>query len=218
MLSRFAQFYFSPKYTHIYIYLSQPSLSVKKRLAVRYTMSKMTKPLQGLKSQELHHTDQSPQHENSAITRDTSSTKSKKVSFSRYSTKRIYATDPHYENWKSYSSADQKTFRKEAIHDAFLIKLLVSTFSLPTATAIHELMKQGSLTREQLLGIEHLFSMDAEQSSHKRLSNINFVLSVQQQMREQNENKVNADMLALIAIAKSSRMSEKARLRAALAL
>ena len=178
----------------------------------------MTKPRQGLKSQGLHRTEEHPQHENSALTRDTSSTKSKKVTFSKYSTKQIYETDRSYESWKSYSSADQKTFRKEAIHDAFRVKHLVSTVPLPTAMAIHELMLQGSLTREELLGIEHLVSMNAQESSRKRLSYIHLVLRVQKQMQEHNENKVNAEMLASIAVANSSRMIEKARLRAALAL
>ena len=52
---------------------------------------------------------------------------------------------------------------------------------------------------------------------HERRSYVNFVLGVQKQMRE-NENKVNDEMLAVVAVAKSSRMLEKARLRAALAL
>ena len=151
-----------------------------------------------------------------ANTKDTSSAKSKKVSFSKYSTKRVYVNDPCYENWKSYSSADQKTFRKEAAHDAFRIKHLLSTFPLPNGLAIHDLMKQGLLTREDLLGIEHLVSTNTEKAMQERRSYMNFVLGVQKQMRE-NENKVNAGMLAVVAVAKSSRMTEKARLRAALA-
>ncbi|KAL3783202.1 hypothetical protein HJC23_013545 [Cyclotella cryptica] len=179
----------------------------------------MSEPLQqGLKSQGLHRTDEPPQHENAAITSETAPTKSKKVSFSKYSTTRRYETETNYENWKSYSSADQKAFRKEAIYNAFLVKHLVSTIPLPTPMAIHELVKQGSITREELIGIEHLVSMNAQESSHKQLSYIKLVLGVQKQMREQNENKVHAGMLALIAIAKSSRMVEKARVRAALAL
>ena len=78
-------------------------------------------------------------------------------------------------------------------------------------------MKDGLLTREELLGIEHLVSMNAEQSFHKRRSYTKFVLGVQKVMRETSENKVNVDVLAAVAIMKSARMIEKARLRAALA-
>jgi hypothetical protein len=186
---------------------------------LRYdTMCRITKQLQESKSQGLAPAKQQPQHEFPANTHDTSSTTSKTVSFSKYSTKRVYETDPYYEGLKSYSSADQKTFRKETVHDASRIIHLVSTVPLPTGMAIHELMKQGLLTREELLGIEHLVSMNAEQALHKRRSYMNLVLGVQKQIREKNENEVNAGMLAVVAIAKSSRMVEKARLRAALAL
>ncbi|KAL3790413.1 hypothetical protein HJC23_013585 [Cyclotella cryptica] len=151
-------------------------------------------------------------------TQDNSSAKSKKVGFSKYSTKRVYVTDTHYENCKSYSSADQKTFRKVAAHDAIRIKHLISNHPIPTALAIHELMKQGLLTREDLIGIEHLVSTNAEKVMHERRSYMNFVLGVQKQMQEKNDNKVDAGLLAVVAIAQSSRMIEKARLKAALAL
>jgi len=177
----------------------------------------MAKLLQASNPLGLARTEKWPQDKSMANTKDTSSAKSKKVSFSKYSTKRVYVNDPCYENWKSYSSADQKTFRKEAAHNAFRIKHLLSTFALPTGFAIHDLMKQGLLTREDLLGIEHLVSMNTEKAMQERRSYMNFVLGVQKQMRE-NENKVNSGMLAVVAVAKSSRMMEKARLRAALAL
>ncbi|KAL3790417.1 hypothetical protein HJC23_013589 [Cyclotella cryptica] len=179
----------------------------------------MAKLLQGSNSQGFSPTTNWSHNEyNMANTQDTSSAISKKVSFSKYSTKRVYVTDTHYENCKSYSSADQKTFRKVATHDAIRIKHLLSNHPLPTALAIHELMRQGLLTREDLIGIEHLVSTNVGKVTYERRSYINFVLGVQKQMREINENKVNAEMLAAAAVAKSSRMIEKARLRASLAL
>jgi hypothetical protein len=177
----------------------------------------MAKILKGSNSQGLARNETWSQGESTANAKDTSSAKSKKVSFSKYSTKRVYVTDPSYEDWKSYSSADQKTFRKEAAHDAFRIKHLLSTFPLPTGLAVRELMKQGLLTREDLLGIEHLVSTNAEKVMRDRQSYMNLVLGVQKQMRVKNENKIDAGMLAVVAVAKSSRMIEKARLRAALA-
>jgi hypothetical protein len=177
----------------------------------------MTKILRGSNSVGLARNEKWPHDESTANTEDISSAITKKVSFSKYSTKRVYVNDPSYENWKSYSSADQKTFQKEAAHDAFRIKHLISTFPLPTGLAVRELMKQGLLTREDLLGIEHLVSMNPEKEMCDRRPYINLVLGVQKQMREKNENNIDAGMLAVVAVAKSSRMIEKARLRAALA-
>ncbi len=177
----------------------------------------MAKLLKGSNSQELARKEKWSQDESTADANYDSCAKSKKVSFSKYSIKRVYVSDPNYENWKSYSSADQQTFRKEAAHDAFRIKHLLSISPLPAGLAIHEFMKQGKLTREDLLGIEHLVSMNAEKAMRDQRSYMNLVLGVQKQMREKNENEINAGMLAVIAVAKSSRMIEKARLRAALA-
>ena len=178
----------------------------------------MTKPLQDSNCQGLARTEKWPQDESTANTEDASSAKSKTVSFSKYSTKLVYEPDPYYENCKSYSSADQKTFQKEAVHDAFRIKHLLSTFPLPNGVAVHELIKQGILTREDLLGIDHLVSIHPKKAMHERRSYINFVLSVQKHMQDKNENRVNVEMLAAVAVAKSSRMIEKARLRAVLAV
>jgi hypothetical protein len=108
-------------------------------------------------------------------------------------------------------------FRKEAVNEALRINHLISSCPGRTGFAIQQLTEHGLLTREELLGIEHLVSMNAEQSFHKRRSYITFVLCVQKVMREKNENKVNAEELAAVAIRKSARMIEKARLRAALA-
>jgi len=177
----------------------------------------MSKLLQGSNSQGFARTEKWPLDESTANTKDPFSAKAKKVSFSECSTQRVYVTDPYYENWKSYSSADQKTFRKQAVDDAFRINHLLSMFPGPTGIAVHELMNQAILSREDLLGIEHLVSVNAKKAVQERRSYINFV-GVQKHMRDNLDSKVNDGMLAAVAVAKSSRMIEKARLRAALAL
>ncbi|KAL3803696.1 hypothetical protein HJC23_003750 [Cyclotella cryptica] len=178
----------------------------------------MTKLLQGSNSNGIALIEEWPQSRESASTRATPRTKSKEVHFSEYSTRRVYVSDPSYESRKSYSSSDQIIFRKQAAHDAFRIKHLISSCPAQPGYAIQQLIECGLLTREELLGIEHLVSINAEQAYRKRRDYIKSVLCAQKLLRETNENKVNAEQLASVAIAKSSRMIEKARLRAALAL
>ncbi|KAL7487519.1 hypothetical protein ACHAW6_013118 [Cyclotella cf. meneghiniana] len=148
---------------------------------------------------------------------DTSLVKSKKVSFSKYSACRVYKTDPYYEDNKSYTSADQKMFQKDAAYDASRIKHLVTSCSVPTGLALRQLMKQGLLSRQEILGIEHLVSINAKNVLRVRRAYIDLVLGAQKRMRLKNEKTVDDEMLAAVAVAKSAGMIEKARLRAALA-
>ncbi|KAL3791660.1 hypothetical protein HJC23_003917 [Cyclotella cryptica] len=136
--------------------------------------SEITEPLQELNLRE----------ETTASTRDISPTKPRRVSLSKYSTRRVYTCEPRYEERKSYTSVDRKIFRREAAHDALAMKCLVSSCNVPTGLAVQQLMKRGLLTREQLLGIEHLVSVNAEEALRKRQSYIKLVLDMQEQMRE----------------------------------
>lgn len=161
--------------------------------------------------------EQRAQHTCSINMQGTSRTKSKRVNFSHYSTCRVYQSDPYYEGRKSYSSADQKVFRKEAAYDAYRIKHLVTSSSLPTGLAFRKLMKQGLLSRQELLGIEHLVSINSQKELRERRDYTELVLSAQKHMRLKTEDTVDVEMLAALAVAKSAGMIEKARLRAALA-
>ena len=177
----------------------------------------MTEQFKGSNPQRLALIEEWPEDRASTITQSASLSESKRVSFSKYSTRSVYIPDPYYEDQKSYSSADQMIFQKEAAHEASRIHHLISSCPGHAGFAIQQLTEHGLLTREELLGIEHLVSMNAEQSFHKRRSYITFVLCVQNLMREKSENKVNVEELAAVAIRKSAGMIEKARLRAALA-
>jgi hypothetical protein len=125
--------------------------------------------------------------------------------------------EPYYEDQKSYSSADQKRFREEAAYDACRIKHLVTSCHVPTGLAFRQLMQQGLLSRKELLGIEHLVSINSKKELRERRAYIELVLGAQNHMRLKNEDTVDVEMLAAGAVAKSARMIEKARLRAALA-
>ena len=134
----------------------------------------MTKLFKGSNSQRLALREEWPQDRASTNTPRTPRTKSKKVSFSGFSTRRAYITDPYYEDQKSYSSADQKIFRKDVVDEALRIKHLISSRPGRTGFAMKQLTEDGLLTTEELLGIEHLVTMNAEQSFHIRRSYIIF--------------------------------------------
>ncbi|KAL7478451.1 hypothetical protein ACHAW6_004216 [Cyclotella cf. meneghiniana] len=178
----------------------------------------MTKQLQGSNFERLVLKNEWPQQEASASTQHKSLTKPKRVKFSKYSTRRVYMSDEYYEEEKSYSSVDQKIFRNQAINAALEIKRLISSCNLPAGLAVQQLMKQGLLTREELLGIEHLIRDNTERAWQMRQTYRKLVLDMQAQLRKENDTEVNDGELAAVAIANSCRMIEKARLRAALAL
>ncbi|KAL7502013.1 hypothetical protein ACHAWX_000430 [Stephanocyclus meneghinianus] len=161
--------------------------------------------------------EQRAQHTCSITIQGPSTMKSKKVSFSDFSTCRVYITDPYYEKNKSYSSTDQKVFQNEAAYDACRIKHLVTSCSEPTGLAFRQLMTQGLLSRQEILGIEHLVSINANKDLRGRRAYIDLVLGVQKHMRSKNANTVDVEMLAAVAVAKSAGMIGKARRRAALA-
>ncbi len=175
----------------------------------------MTNQSKGSNSQQNALLEEWPQHRSSARS---SCVKTKNVSFSEFSNRRVYVTDPYYENQKSYSSADQQIFRQEAVHEAFQIHRMISSCPGDAGFAVKQIMEQGLLTMEELLGIEHLVSMNAAKAYHKRQSYIDIVLGMQKLLRENNENIVYVEELAADAVKKSASMVEKARLRAALAL
>ena len=140
----------------------------------------MTNQLKGSNSQQNALLEEWPQHRSSARS---SRVNTKKVRFSEFSTRRVYVIDPYYEDQKSYSSADQHFFRQEAVNEAFRVKHLISSCPGSAACALQQLMKQGLLTSEELLGIEHLLSMNAAKAYHKRRSYIDIVLGMQKLLR-----------------------------------
>ncbi|KAL3784032.1 hypothetical protein HJC23_006318 [Cyclotella cryptica] len=177
----------------------------------------MTEPSQGSHSGGLALLEEWPQQSPCAISRRTSPTL-KRVRFADHCERRTYRTDPDYEHAKSYSYADQKIFRKQATSEGLRIKNLVLLCPQRTGRAIHLLLKQGLLSCEELLGIESALSTNPKQESRERRSYIDLVLATQKEMRKQNDDFVDALMLANVAIASSSGRVEKARLRATLAL
>eukprot|EP00804_Cyclotella_cryptica_P025250 CCRYP_010351-RA/>CCRYP_010351-RA protein AED:0.16 eAED:0.16 QI:166/1/1/1/0/0/2/25/165 len=145
-----------------------------------------------------------------------SSKQQKRVTFSQYSTKRIYKCSQLYRSHMSYTCRDQKVFRDETRREGQRIQQFVSLHSVKTGTIIHHLIKLNLLSTEELLGIEHLISKDAAVKVLKqRHAHVELVLRVQKELRERNEE--NVDKLAQCAMHSSSKSVHIARLRAALA-
>lgn len=179
---------------------------------------RMTERLHGSNSRGLDLIEKWPKHTASNIPRQNSDTKFKKVRFAEYSKRRIYVTDSGYEDRKSYSSAEQNIFRKEASREGLRIRSLVSSCPGRIGSAVHLLLSRGLLSREELLGIESFLSANPKQESHDRQSHRDLILTTQRDIREKNDNMIECVMLAMVAIPSSSGRIEKARLRAVLAL
>ncbi|KAL3789531.1 hypothetical protein HJC23_001339 [Cyclotella cryptica] len=177
----------------------------------------MKEPTHGSNSQGRPLITEGLPHTTLGINPDASLNKSKRVRFAEHSKRRVYSADEDYEKTKSYSFASRKIFQKEATREGIRIKNLVASRSLPTGSAIEILLKRGLLRSEELLGIENLVSKNPKQSSLAKRSYTDLVLGMQKQMREMNENRVDAVMLAKVANANSMRMIEKAKVRANLA-
>jgi hypothetical protein len=142
----------------------------------------------------------------------------KRVTISEFSCQRIYTFDPFYEASKCYTSSDRKRFKEEAIRDGFRIRRLISSYPLPTGRAVQELLMNGVLTREDLLGIDHLCSLRlAEKVLNERRSHMKLVLSAQEELKRAN-GLVDSEKLAVIAVKGSVGNVAKARQRAVLAL
>ena len=142
----------------------------------------------------------------------------KQVTFSPHSTMRLYKCASADRSKKSYTSADRRSFRAEAAQDGLRIQDLVSSCPGNTKTphAIQHLMKNGVLSREELVGIEHYIAKDGPvRLMYERRAHAAVVLKAQKQLLGSEDI---GDKLARVSAASSSKSLQKAGLRAALCL
>ena len=143
----------------------------------------------------------------------------KKVTFAEISSARTYKQDWNYD--KSYTSKQIKFFRAQSLRQGFLIRQLVSSLPYPTGVAIQKLLARKMITREDLLGIEHL--VVNEEASAKimqdRKSHTCSVLGAQRQIQEKKPGSGSCivELLANASSRSSSKHVEKARMKAVLA-
>ncbi|KAL3788895.1 hypothetical protein HJC23_002649 [Cyclotella cryptica] len=144
-----------------------------------------------------------------------------RITFSEYSHVRSYYNDPTYRKNKSYSSSDLKRFQVEAAREGIRIHQLVTSLDVQSGAAIHKLIGLELLSREELIGIEHLVSGKvAVKVVYERRAHSVLVLNAQEQLRaEKNVRALDTvQLLAKVAMKRSSKNVEKARLRGALAV
>jgi hypothetical protein len=141
----------------------------------------------------------------------------KRVVFSEYSEICVYQRNDKYEYNKSYSSADRKTFRCQALLDGDLIREVIASCPLQDANALHRLLEMKVLRTEDLLGIEHLISEKGNARALKqRRTHVALLLRRQEKLRR--ENIADEVMLAESVLPISAKSAAKARCRAALAV
>ncbi|KAL3804171.1 hypothetical protein HJC23_013690 [Cyclotella cryptica] len=142
---------------------------------------------------------------------------SKRVSFSEYSSLHLYGSDPSYRCQMSYSKSEIEDFRFRAASEARHLRQLLARCPLQDANRIcHLLIVHNVLAPEDVLGIEHLLSENASRLVFtERLFQRASLLAKQEELREKNE--LDAELLAEVAISRSAKNAERARVRAAIA-
>lgn len=141
-----------------------------------------------------------------------------RVAFSKYSRFYSFNCSSSYRSNMSYSSAEIKTFRVEALQEGLRIKNLVSSFPSNVGAVIDHLVKNDVLAEDELLGIEHLIGEEAtERLMLKRHAHVALVLGAQKLLPKINI-MTSAEVIAQIAAESSHRNVKKAHLRALLAV
>ena len=152
----------------------------------------------------------------------------KRVTFSEQSTMQLYRLDQQYAHAKSYSREDYKVFGRNSLVKAVRIKKLV--LSTPSGASTKEsvtyLLENNVISPEEIRGIEHLVICNSPSMGLKgRRDHARAVLLEQHQIRileryATRHLKVEVDpteKLASFSASKSSRSSNTARIRAAMA-
>ena len=141
----------------------------------------------------------------------------KRVTFSEYSSKRVYKCSQTYRSNMSYTSAEIKAFQNDAAQEGLRIHHLISLYPLKKGSAIHHLIQQNHLSSEELLGIEHLIGKEAAVCKWYDIrTHVKTILMIQKRIHERNEESV--DKLAQMATERSGKSVRQAQLRASLAL
>ncbi len=148
-----------------------------------------------------------------------------RVSFSEMSTLNIYDNyrgGLHRRNM-TYSSQDQDTFQTEATQEADRIKVLIITAPQQSrADSVKHLLKNNIVSREELVGIEHMALEDSNRSDiRKRHSRA--VLRKQQEQRQQQQQhqgyvSLRDPAIALGKFARKNSLESRNRARARAAL
>jgi len=140
----------------------------------------------------------------------------------------VYRPDPAYTSNKSYSRADKQRFSTEVLAEAIRIKrLLLKAPGFSTRESFQYLLKNGILSAEELLGIEHLvLTRSTSKVLKDRKDHAKSVVAAQIMMQRMQQTKHpmkngrssnHAEKLGEFAASQSLKSVKKARIRAAMA-
>jgi hypothetical protein len=140
----------------------------------------------------------------------------KQVTFAEYSSFIVYKFVSLYERNKSYSSAERKTFRRQAHMDGIRVREIISACPFQNSETINHLIDRNVLVIEDIIGIEHFInekgSIRVLKRRHKHTQQV-----LQEQEKLRVKNATDNGKLAEVSIACSAKCFDKAVCRAALA-
>lgn len=143
-----------------------------------------------------------------------------RVSFSETSTLNVYEDyrgDLHRRNI-AYSSQDRDTFHTEATQEADRIKVLIITAPQQSrADSVKYLLKNNFVSREELIGIEHMALEDSNRSEIRKRHSMAVLRKQQEQQQGYVSLRDPAIALGKFARKNSLESRNRARARAALA-
>jgi hypothetical protein len=149
--------------------------------------------------------------------------KEKKVRFARYSTFRSYASSTP--SCMFYNKKERRCFQAQAVKEVHRIKGLIKIYAInaleagSTVTAgdaIKHLIKHGYLKVDELIGLEKWICEDLTGQDNRSQRHVQTIVKAQEQMKKHGE--LDADTLAKIASANSSKDVRKAVRKAMLAM
>ena len=148
-----------------------------------------------------------------------------RVSFSEMSTLNIYDNyrgGLHRRNM-AYSSQDQDTFQTEATQEADHIKVLIITAPQQSrADSVKHLLKNNIVSREELVGIEHMALEDSNRSDIRKRHSMAVLRKQQEQRQQQHQGygyvSLRDPAIALGKFARKNSLESRNRARARAAL
>lgn len=142
------------------------------------------------------------------------------VSFSEVSTMYVYYPDPHCETNKAYTKKERKGFVSEAMSEAIRIKwLILSTPGTSTKDSFKSLLKNNTVSLEEVVGIEHLaLNRSVSKLLKERQDHNRAILS--EQSRQHRAGKMQDDHMTELgefSASRSVKSVKQARMRATMA-
>ena len=129
----------------------------------------------------------------------------KVLSFSESSTLHIYPEDSHYEQTKSYSADDKKSFLKDALKETIRISHMLDHCTNNPSTSDLEAL---GIENEEIIGIEHYLFNSPKRAGKRRKLHTSAIVT-------ESKRSNDIHMLAKMSTVLAQRPKSLARQRAA---